>query len=58
MVLHKNKPRSVEQNGKPRIKPTHCGQYIYDKGWKNINGEKTVSPVSGTWKTGLLHIKQ
>ena len=33
-------------------------QLIYDKGGKNIQGEKTISSTSGAEKTGQLHVKQ
>ena len=37
MVLaQKQKHRSMEQDRKPRDKPTHYGQLIYDKGGKDI----------------------
>ena len=38
---HKNrKHRSMEQDRKPRDKPTHYGQLIYDKGGKGIQWRK------------------
>ena len=48
MVLaQKQKHRSMEQDRKPRDKPMHLGQLIYDKGARISNGEKTVSSISG-----------
>ena len=41
MVLaQKQKYRSMEQDRKPRGKPTHYGQLIYDKGGKDIQWRK------------------
>ena len=58
MVLaQKQKYRSMEQDRKPRDKPTHLCQLIYDKGGKDIQWRK-VSSVSGAGKTGQLHVKE
>ena len=32
--------------------------FIFDKGGKNINREKTASSISGAGKTGQLHVKE
>ena len=47
----------MEQDRKPRNKPMHCGQLIYDKQGKNINGAKKISSVTGG-QTEQLHIKE
>ena len=59
MVLtQKQKHRSVEQDRKPRIKPTHQDQLIYDKGGRIYNVEKTVPSINDAWKTGQLRVKE
>ena len=40
----------MEQKRESRNKPCTYGQLIYDKGVKNINGEKAVSSISGSEK--------
>ena len=47
----------MEQDRKPRDKPTHLCQLIYDKGGKDIQWRK-VSSISGAGKTGQLHVKE
>ena len=48
----------MEQNReKPRNKPIHYGQVIFDKGGKNIQQEK-VSSASGAGKGGQLNVNQ
>ena len=47
----------MEQDRKHRNKPMHCGQLIYDKRGKNINGAKNISSVT-SGKTEQLHIKE
>ena len=42
----------------PKVNPCTYGQSINEKRGKNIQGEKTVSSISGAGKTGQLHIKQ
>ena len=56
---HKN--RDIDQWNKmesPEINLCTYGQLIYDKGGKIHNGEKTVFSISGTGKTGWLHVKE
>ena len=48
----------MEQDRKPRDKPTQYGHLIFDNGGKMYNGEKTVSSISGAGKTGQLHLKE
>ena len=47
----------MEQDRKPRNKPTHQWVHYFDKGGKNIQGAKTTSSVNGAGKTGQLHVK-
>jgi len=43
---------------KPRKKPTHLGQLIYDKGGKNIQWRKDSLFIIGAGRTGQLHVKE
>ena len=48
----------MEQDRKPRDKPTHMVTLPLIKEARIYNGEKTVSSVSGAGKTGQLHVKE
>ena len=45
----------VERTGRS---PCICGHPIFDKGGKNINGDKTTSSISCAGKTGQLHVTE
>ena len=50
--------RSMEKNREPRNQPTHWRSLIKTKERRMYNGEKTVSTINGTGKTGQLHVKE
>ena len=54
----KQKYRPVEQDRKPRDKPTHLAILFLTKKARIYNGAKTASSISGAGKTGQLHIKE
>ena len=59
MVLtQKQKYRSIEQDRKPRDKPTHIWSPSLIKEARIYSGEKTASSISGAGKTGQLHVKE
>ena len=51
--------RSVEQDRKLKGKPTHIWSPLFlIKETRIYNGEKTASSISGSGKTGQLHVKE
>ena len=59
MVLaQKQKHRSMEQDRKPRDKPTLMVTLSLTNEARIYNGEKTAASVSGAGKTGQLHVKE
>ena len=48
----------MEQDRKPRDKPTHMVTLSLIKEATVYNGEKTASSISGAGKTGQLHVKE
>ena len=47
----------MEQDRKPRDKPTHIWSTNLTKEAKIYNGEKIVSSISGAGKAGQVHVK-
>ena len=59
MVLaQKQKYRLMEQEIKPRDKPTHLWASYLSKEVRIYSGEKITSSISGAVKTGQLHAKE
>ena len=48
----------MEQDKKnPKINPSIYRQLIYGKGGKNTQRKKKISSITGSGKTGQLHVK-
>ena len=50
VVAQRQKHRSVEQDRKPRIQPTHLQPLIYDKGGKDIQWRKDTLFNKWCWE--------
>ena len=58
VLVQKQIHSSIEQDREPRNEPTLCGQFIYDKGGKNIQWARDRLFNNNTGKTGQLHAKE
>ena len=59
VLAQKQKYRSMEQDRKPRDKPTHVWVTLFlIKDARIHSGEKTASSISGAGKTGQVHVKE
>ena len=59
VLAQKQKYRSMEKEKKStEMNPCTDVHLIYDKGCKNIQWRKTVSPISVPGKKGQLHVHQ
>ena len=60
-VWYWHKDRNIDQRNKiesPEINSHTYGHLIFDKGGKNIHGEKTISLTSGAGETGQPPVKE
>ena len=60
-VWYWHKDRNIDQWNKieiPEINPCTYGHLMFDKGGKNIQGEKTISLTSGAGETGQPLVKE
>ena len=58
LLAQEQKYRSMEQDRKPRGKPTHIIVTLsLIKEASIYSGEKTASSISGAGKTGQVHVK-
>ena len=59
MVLaQKQKYRPMEQDRKPRNKPTHLWVLYFLQRRQEYTMGQTASPINGAGKTGQLHVKE
>ena len=60
MVLaQKQNYRPMEQDRKPRNKPTHLwAPYFLQRRQEIYNGAKTASSINSAGETGQLHVKE
>ena len=58
VLAQKQTHRSMEQNREPRNKPTHLWLISLQQRRQEYTMEKRASSISGTGKTGQLHVKQ
>ena len=57
-MAQKQKYRPMEQDRKPRNKPTYLWIANVWKEARIYNGAKTASSINGALKTGQLHVKE
>ena len=58
VLVQKQKHRSMEQDRKPRVKPTHMVTLSLIMEARIYSGETTAPSVSSAGKTGQVHGKE
>ena len=58
VLVQKQAYGSMEQNREPRNKPHTYGQLIFDKGGKNIQGEKDSFFSKWCWESWTADVNQ